>query len=82
MVMPVPSTVAPTDMLLLRSSSHDYGYSQYNQRARVEGQIARWKQVIGDGLRFHSDEATEVAIATAVLNQMLHLGRPNSVRVA
>jgi hypothetical protein len=78
MVMPVPSTVAPTDMLLLRSSSHDYGYSQYNQRARVEGQIARWKQVIGDGLRFHSDEAQ----ATAVLNQMLHLGRPNSVRVA
>jgi hypothetical protein len=71
-------------MLLLRSSSHDYGYSQYNQRARVEGQIARWKQVIGDGLRFHSDEAqaTEVAIATAVLSQMLHLGRPNSVRVA
>jgi hypothetical protein len=65
-------------MLLLRSSSHDYGYSQYNQRARVEGQIARWKQVIGDGLRFHSDEAQ----ATAVLNQMLHLGRPNSVRVA
>ena len=78
MVMPVPSTVAPTDMLLLRSSSHDYGYSQYNQRARIEGQIARWKQVIGDGLRFHSDEAQ----ATAVLNQMLHLGRPNSVRVA
>jgi hypothetical protein len=78
MVMPVPSTVAPTDMLLLRSSSHDYGYSQYNQRARVEGQTARWKQVIGDGLRFHSDEAQ----ATAVLNQMLHLGRPNSVRVA
>jgi hypothetical protein len=63
-------------MLLLRSSSHDYGYSQYNQRARVEGQIARWKQVIGDGLRFHSDEAIEVAIAAAVLNQMLHLGRP------
>ena len=65
-------------MLLLRSSSHDYGYSQYNQRARVEGQIARWKQVIGDGLRFHSDEAQ----AAAVLNQMLDLGRPNSVRVA
>jgi hypothetical protein len=69
-------------MLLLRSSSHDYGYSQYNQRARVEGQIARWKQVIGAALRFHSDEATAVAIAAQVLNQMLHLGRPNSVRVA
>jgi hypothetical protein len=49
--------------------------SGYNQRARVEGQFARWKQVIGDGLRFHSDEAqaTEVAIAAQVLNRMLDL---------
>jgi transposase len=56
--------------------------SGYNQRAGVEGQFARWKQVIGDGLRFHSDEAraTEVAIAAQVLNRMLD--RPNSVRVA
>ena len=61
--------------------------SGYNERARVEGQFARWKQVIGDALRFHSDEAraTEVAIAAQVLNRinrMLDLGRPNSVRVA
>src|SRR3954471_15992192 len=58
--------------------------SGYNQRAGVEGQFARWKQVIGDGLRFHSDEAraTEVAIAAQVLNRMLDLGSPNSVRVA
>jgi Transposase DDE domain len=58
--------------------------SGYNERARVEGQFARWKQVIGDGLRFHSDEAraTEVAIAAQVLNRMLDLGRPDSVRVA
>jgi hypothetical protein len=58
--------------------------SGYNERARVEGQFARWKQVIGDGLRFHSDEArvTEVAIAAAALNRMLDLGHPNSVRVA
>jgi hypothetical protein len=37
--------------------------SGYNERARVEGQFARWKQVIGDGLRFQSDQAraTEVA---------------------
>jgi hypothetical protein len=56
--------------------------SGYHQRAGVEGQFARWKQVIGDGLRFHSDEAraTEVAIAAQVLNRMLD--RPNSVRVA
>jgi hypothetical protein len=58
--------------------------SGYNQRAGVEGQFARWKQVIGDGLRFHSDEtrATEVTIAAQVLNRMLGLGCPNSVRVA
>jgi hypothetical protein len=58
--------------------------SGYNERAGVEGQFARWKQVIGDGLRFHSDEArvTEVAIAAQVLNRMLDLGRPDSVRVA
>ena len=56
--------------------------SGYDERARVEGQFARWKQVIGGGLRFHSDEAraTEVAIAAQVLNRMLD--RPNSVRVA
>jgi hypothetical protein len=36
------------------------------------------------GLRFHSDEAqaTEVAVATSVLNRMLDLGSPNSVHVA
>jgi hypothetical protein len=58
--------------------------SGYNERARIEGQFARWKQVIGDGLRFHSDQAraTEVAIAAQVLNRMLDLGCPNSVRVA
>ena len=58
--------------------------SGYNERARVEGQFGRWKQVIGDGLRFHSDQAraTEVAIAAQVLNRMLDLGRPNSVRIA
>jgi hypothetical protein len=58
--------------------------SGYNERACVEGQFARWKQVIGDGLRFHSDEAraTEIAIAAAALNRMLDLGCPSSVRVA
>src|SRR3954453_13587343 len=58
--------------------------SGYNERARVESQFARWKQVIGDGLRFHSDQAraTEVAIAAQVLNRMLDLGCPSSVRVA
>ena len=50
----------------------------------MEGQIGRWKQVLGPALRFHSDaaQATEVAIAAEVLNRMLDLGRPNSVRIA
>jgi len=58
--------------------------SGYNTRARVEGQIGRWKQVIGPALRFHTDaaQATEVTIASEVLNRMLDLGRPESVRVA
>lgn len=58
--------------------------SGYNQRAKVEGQFGRWKQVLGPALRFHTDraQATEIAIAAAVLNRMLDLGRPNSVRTA
>jgi hypothetical protein len=58
--------------------------SGYNTRAGVESQMARWKGVLGDALRFHTDaaQATEVAIGVAVLNRMLDLGRPNSVRIA
>ena len=46
--------------------------------------MARFKQVIGPALRFHTDEAqtTETAIAVGVLNRMLDLGRPESVRAA
>jgi hypothetical protein len=57
--------------------------SGYNERARVEGRFARWKQVIGDGLRFHSDEARATVVTTAaqVLNRMLDLGRQISVGV-
>src|ERR671920_1429924 len=52
--------------------------SGYNWRALVEADIARFKRVIGDGLRSHTDgrQATEVAIAVQVLNRMLDLGRP------
>jgi hypothetical protein len=51
--------------------------SGYNQRARVEAAIGRWKQVIGDGLRSRIDErrVTEVNVAVDVLNRMLELGR-------
>lgn len=55
-----------------------------NRRAMVEGQIGRFKQVIGPRLRFQTAEAqaTEIAIAVEVLNRKLDRGRPNSVRVA
>lgn len=46
--------------------------------------MARFKQVIGGGLRSHTDECrgTEVEVAVHVLNRTLELGRPNSVRIA
>ena len=58
--------------------------SGYNRRALVEADIARFKRVIGDGLRSRTDgrRATEVAIAVGALNRMLDLGRPEYVRIA
>src|SRR5215204_2917399 len=50
--------------------------SGYTKRARAEAAIGRWKQVIGDRLRAHTDErrATEMDVAVHVLNRMLDLG--------
>jgi hypothetical protein len=58
--------------------------SGYTKRARAEAAIGRWKQVIGDRLRAHTDErrATEVDVAVHVLNRMLDLGRPSYIRLA
>jgi len=58
--------------------------SGYNWRALAEADISRWKRVIGDGLRSQTDgrQATEVAVASGVLNRMLELGRPDYVRIA
>ncbi len=58
--------------------------SGYTKRARVEATMGRWKQVIGDELRAHTDErrATEVVVAVHALNRMLELGRPTYVRIA
>ena len=57
--------------------------SGYNTRARVEATMNRWKQVIDDELRAHSDRrrVTEVAVAVHALNRMLDMGRPSYVRV-
>ena len=89
----VPSTTAesePTQRDRHLQHMADHGRmawqkaSGYTKRARAEAAIGRWKQVIGDRLRAHTDErrATEVDVAVYVLNRMLELGRPNDVRVA
>jgi hypothetical protein len=53
--------------------------SGYTRRAKAEAAVARWKQVIGDGLRSRAEErrATEVAVAAHALNRMLELGHPS-----
>jgi Transposase DDE domain len=58
--------------------------SGYNIRALAEAAVSRYKRVIGDTLCSQTDgrQATEVAIAVGVLNRMLELGRPESVRIA
>jgi len=50
----------------------------------IEADIGRYKRVIGDTLRSRTDarQATEVAIAVRVLNRMLELGRPESIRIS
>ncbi len=56
----------------------------YTRRALAEATIGRWKQVVGDGLRAHTDErrATEVEVAVYTLNRMLEFARPKYVRTA
>ncbi len=51
---------------------------------RGVGEVTRFRGVIGDALRPCTDErrAAEVEVAVHVLNRMLDLGRPNSVRIA
>jgi len=58
--------------------------SGYTKRSRVEAAIGRYKQVIGDGLRFRKDgrRSTEVGVAVHALNRMPKPGRPISVRLA
>jgi Transposase DDE domain len=58
--------------------------SGYNRRALAEAAISRFKRVIGHALRSRTNpgRATEVAIGVQVLNRMLELGRPESVRIA
>ena len=55
----------------------------YNDRALVEAQIGRWKQVIGDTLKSRNidTQITEIRTATRVLNRMTSLSRAAFERV-
>lgn len=58
--------------------------SGYNQRSRIETQMARWKAVIGPKLkaRCFGNQKTKAKIGVQVLNRMTRLGRPNFERTA
>src|SRR4051812_9843943 len=58
--------------------------SGYNQRAKAEAAMSRYKRVIGDTLRSQTGPAQQVEtqIAVKALNHMVGLGRPDSVRAA
>jgi hypothetical protein len=58
--------------------------SGYKARAGAEGAMSRYKRIIGDTLRSHSRPAQKIKtwIAVTVLNRMLDLARPDSVRAA
>ena len=90
---PVPSDTAETaptqrDRHLQHIAKHGrmawQKASGYTKRARAETGMSRFKQVIGDDLRSHTDErqVIEVGVAVHVLNRMLELRRPNPVRIA
>ncbi|TPG37944.1 IS5 family transposase [Roseomonas nepalensis] len=96
-IVPPPSSAVPSAMAETAPTQRDQhlqtiaergrmGWqkaSGYNWRALVEANIARFKRVIGGGLRSRTDRrrATEVAIAVSALNRMLELGRPEYVRI-
>ncbi len=54
----------------------------YTRRSHAETTMGRYKGIIGPTLRARSPSGqdTESAIGVAVLNRMLHAGRPDSVR--
>ena len=58
--------------------------SGYTKRTRAEASIGGFKQVIGGGLRSRTDQrrAAKVDVAVHILNRMLDLGCPISVRIA
>src|SRR4051812_24589318 len=59
-------------------------FSSERSTETVIGVVSRSRRVIGDGLHARTDQrqATEMNVAVMVLNRILELGRPKSVRIA
>ena len=55
----------------------------YHRQARVENAFFRYKTIFGGALRARSPggQVAEVRVACKVLNQMTHLGRPDSYAI-
>ena len=97
-IIPPRSTAVPSEMAASTPTQRDrhlqciaehgrMGWqkaSGYNRRALVEVSISRFKRVMGTSLRSRTEprRVTETTIAIYVLNRMLDLGRPKSVRIA
>ena len=58
--------------------------SGYSKRAMVENAMCRYKMIIGRSMRSRTlaGQRVEVQLACKVLNTMIHLGMPDSYRVA
>jgi len=58
--------------------------SSYNAKPGAKGTMSRYERIIGYILHSHSRPAqeTETRIAVSILNRMLDLGPPDSVRAA
>ena len=57
--------------------------SGYHRRSLAETQIYRYKRLIGDKLKARSfaNQQVESRLGCAILNRMIHLGKPQSYRV-
>ena len=57
--------------------------SGYHRRSLAETQIYRYKHLIGDKLKARSwiNQQVESRLGCALLNRMIHLGKPQSYRV-
>ena len=57
--------------------------SGYHRRSLAETQMFRYKQIIGDKLRARTlaNQKVESRIGCAILNKMIHLGKPDSYKV-